>query len=527
MKLFEMPIEVLQLIFGLETSYLVLPLWKCGNRMLNQKLAHGGVTQMALISGKKDDEPNCWPRVLKSLRLSVFAFIGTGKIGGIPQIRTDLLALGEHLTYLIFSGDALSMALFGEDNFDTNDASDALQSASKRPKFAEDDSTGLDPTDIAAHHLRCGDLLPKLQRLDCPNTVLTEAQLSLLPRSLMSLSVYCGKFSSLVPYLPNLRHLSGLFLGFDEPTAPLVSLLPSSIETFRTSAMLMLIDCFGGRMLSELKHFPNFDVGSIKLKAKDLSYLLEHEPHFQWSSPSNLNIQWEDLKNEQIAKFFPLPPLVSLTIDALDIAVFQLPKTLKSLTIDKLDWDIFNEASLPNLAELSLTARGALQIEHFQLLPRLLRRLKVGKENSLYGGSRKCVPTEETLIDGTEKLSILSASAVRLLRTIDERRWTNLLDVSKNLPNCAGDYIRTSDENLKAIGAGRHYGLPLYLTSIHIADYDSQELIRDVWIALPPFVTSATLPLSMCTAPSLMRQHCPASICALAIPSSIENDPES
>lgn len=95
-----LPAEVLDLILSRIASYLVINLWKCGNRQLNTKMAQGGCTQVQLTDLSLASTSR-WPLLINELKhLYSLRLTSCTPLGQIEYLRKRLSALPRTLECL-------------------------------------------------------------------------------------------------------------------------------------------------------------------------------------------------------------------------------------------------------------------------------------------------------------------------------------------------------------------------------------------------------------------------------------------
>lgn len=112
MGLATLPSELLRNILDGHFSYLVVDLWKCGDRILNAKLAHGGITDLILRARTMTDGVGRWPRMVKFLRLNSLAIHSKSFIGTRDLLIKEFSLLNPGLKRLTCGCDDLFWIFF-------------------------------------------------------------------------------------------------------------------------------------------------------------------------------------------------------------------------------------------------------------------------------------------------------------------------------------------------------------------------------------------------------------------------------
>ena len=258
MKLNELPLEALRLIFKKRASFLAIELWKAGDKRLNDKLANGGVVDMDLRAKEQIDAVSRWPKMLKFLRLRSLSILCYSPLGSMNTIRHELSQLYRGLRSITIRSDELSEALFGPLDLDApNDLQ--IEPSAKRPKLSEYHQHQED--DSSPHYMPIGELWPEMETFcdlgDRDDFVLTAAHFRLLPHTITSLTIpfaCLADFPSLPPRLESLAMTTPSRVS-RIPLATLLT-LPSSLTALKweldsEAEAFLMSDAFDER-------YPNF-----------------------------------------------------------------------------------------------------------------------------------------------------------------------------------------------------------------------------------------------------------------------------
>lgn len=416
MKLSDLPLDVLKAILNGPSSFTILELYKCGDRLLIEKLLNGGVTEVELKALSTNLAPK-WPGVLKKLKLHSLSVIAAHPLGSPSWIRSDIRQLHRGIRKLIVATETAGSVFFDE-----IDESDPLPPSQAALAHNANASAKSDVWNL-------GSTFPELEELSINDLgeedsfEVSTRSIELLPASLTYLGLKSSN-TAIYPFIPRgLKHL----INYSGPALSLASLLslPPSIETL---AVPMSGEVYEFLLTSEAQAtFPHLQLSD--------SHLSIHNAHFRLGLPfiTQLMLREKKAKLEGcswalVQSLFPLPPLTSLELHILfasdlsqdasnvltvNLRSHPLPPSLTRLLLPALDWvEIhrhFHQRSI-NMTPSDLTGRGHITTsnkapgvarnwaslwpsrltflelfcdnlftaEHFHLLPRTLTDLQVG-----------------------------------------------------------------------------------------------------------------------------------------------------
>lgn len=370
----KLPVHLLAFILAGEYSYLVVDLYKCGNNLLNYKLANGGCVEVHLIDNSFGTTSR-YPKMLSTLRYlrSLQIYRDNAIILPLEELSIEIMKLSNRLEVLILSCENSVSAFIQHDPESlspTGICDFKSHFTSLRMLKFEDYEKGLDEESLA--HLP-----PSLISLTLPTIKWDESNdTAILPPNLEELVLTrrirgraTNKHSQLKKLPSSLRVLSGIsILSSWTLTLSLVSLLPRTLE------ILDEWDCF-------LSWTPELDALPPSLTKLCLSQLSNGRPTLV-QVMANINAA--------------LPNLKDLEINNADTASWDyelislLPRSLTHLQAS-IRWDTEASENRPPAAwPIALTSL----IDRFGTptnlpLPHGLTR---------YGGSFVSMPTDDSLV---------------------------------------------------------------------------------------------------------------------------------
>lgn len=452
MLLSHLPVELLAQILDGAHSWVAVELWKTGNGILRQKLAHGGI-QVVDLRGHSGFTTGTWPRCLKEFRLRKLSVKSNCELLPLPSLRNELMGLQSTLVELklavpggveVFSDD--------EESSQAEDASAVLESKARDGKTLQDVFSSLQVLKLT----RIASVLVGLSTTDGP-------RVSKLPRSVKRLSL-----------------LKVSFVDWDQ--------LPLQLESLKFDSWISREDAFKALSVVPMK----FDAANSRFEDLfnewtppcpnlpqfthlHLRYPIRFGPNVTWL-PSGLKEAILDAEPSLLP--VPLPPLLErLEINARlnENWINVLPPSLTHLAMNSypsLSWSALNTTShWPSLlASLSLQW-GEFALQHLHLLPRTLKTLDLREPNT-----NTTLPTEST--------EQLLSHGVASITGPDASAWAHakqaLLSYSLKRGGIDSSFVRAY---IAKVEAGGLLGLPLHLTRLSIIYYAG---LSDWELVLPP-----------------------------------------
>ena len=477
MKLNELPIDALGAILNGAHSFLVIELWKCGDTALNTKLANRGVEDVVL-SKRVLDRRSRWPRMLKHLKLRSLSVESPHHLGSTEMIRRELKSLSPTIKSLrvLFEGAPTALIPCPVDN-----SFEDFSNSSEGPPPHEND--GLREVDDGDDR-EFAQVFPNLEvfKIGIYSRFPTFERVSLasLPPSLHTLDLNDVEVHDYSGIPSTLRCIT--FDNGPEVTVSNLEALPSSLTQLKCEMSdeiwKFLLSPAGEAHFPELRFPPSTSIQPAHLA------LIAKLSSSQWVKRAS-KLRFYQF-NDALLELWPLhASLTSLSLincrltGPLNPTSHPLPPTLKSLSLASLDWPSIIEAphSLPkSLTAIQLDLDPAIGPQHFYLLPRDLKTLHITTSSYEDDGRTGYGPIEEA--------PVLTLAQSQLAQE-DSHRWSEILKASRT-PSGELDK-RFSARNLNEIQNGRHFGLPLHLTTIST----SGPLSYWAKFVLPPFVTAA------------------------------------
>lgn len=475
MKLEQLPIELLERILSPHFSWAAIELWKCGNGILNSKLARGAVKYMDLrdFSG---DSTGRWPRCIKHFKLESLSISRPIGLCTDYMLLQQVRKLSKNLKHLSITAESAPKALFSRIalSIDGND-------------YRSDDSGDEDFEDLSLDDVwKIAEKFPKLETLEVcggsDDTSIVANFFHLLPRSLthlkianVLLKVKDPKVFAKLP--PGLKHLE---LPLDTIDMDAMEHLPPSLTQIASSlsysAHLALYEA--PMFLPNLIAFPTR--GGERVPKEMVEVLLEDQSLLDWPASMHymliVGIQSSLLK---------LPPnLTSLNFSAtygMDIDAERLrmvfPRTLTTIQGASINWTDIEILDWPPQLTSLMSYRGDYFGAHvFSKLPRSLKILMVT------GGSLNW-------LSSTVKDPIwLRRQGLDVLTSIDSQRWQ--IAKEKLQKDVIPENVARVSAYIEAVEAGGLYGLPLGLSELKISGVTSDDPIELLW---PPEIEFANL----------------------------------
>jgi hypothetical protein len=370
MKLSELPADVLDHILQHEISHCAIELWKCGDRVLNQRLARGGVTAIKL-SDPNSYSTSRWPRMLeKLLQLrSLSVHRESIRLDDVDTIRSSLLKMSPNLESLQLcfgmSIEVIMEPLLSEDYIqylfidDSNDGS-----SPSIPTTFISDST-------ARKMLPIANIFPKLKKLDIagePQDYTPMTNLDSLPDSLTSLHIrFCSHWdifdASILPRgLQTLELGKMMVLTTNEAVAslpPSLTDLPGSVRLPSTSEAVNMLP----PSLTNIGCFTHFRAPAATIFVPPSLLSLK----FLYNI--NLTEEWFSIQLPPHLTTLMLPTHMEATVTGKLLSSF--PHTLTYLRLsDSIDWSSITSEDFPRaLHTLWSTADHSMGPQHLCLLP--------------------------------------------------------------------------------------------------------------------------------------------------------------
>ena len=496
MSLNTLPVELLALVLNEPNSYLVLELWKCGNRALNHRLHNGGIRDIVLKADPLSKTTR-WPRCLKEFRLESLSV--SSKETGVcttPTLRNELKQLRRGLRSLELAFGGCTRALCGL-AFSTIDAADAP---------SEENYDGLPAkcakySDAFDHHLS---LWPRLERLvlhdDTNHEIPFNAVSPYLPRSLTHLGLYGGfsfkcyedagayDLASLKdifpPRLNTLRLLSSslghhlieclpatitdIGSSLSEEATALYLHQPSLLPNLRTADLTQLQDQQGAILAAWCE---KFDAWPICFTSTTIRGNLEQffTGKKENSVPSSLHLHSDHDSSD------PMPCVCEAWIALL------MPLSITYLDIDIVDWTgTLSQGSAieswmwpPTLKSMNLNSR-TFDSAWLYKLPRALTRLS--------GSPRYCAKVDLPKFN----LPLLLENGVSAINGPDKELWQSIRRELLRKSGTPSEMLAV-ETYLKDVESGRLFGLPLTLETMSLGD--SMASSTSTTMILPPRLT--------------------------------------
>lgn len=466
MKLEELPIDLLGLIFDGEHSWAVIELWKTGNRALRYRFVNGGI-KVVKLEDSHGATTSRWPRCLKEFKLTSLSVHRAHEPLASPQtLLNEVKQLHRGLKSFELRAQDAVKSLFGDFCSSTDSLwagwNESEPPSSKRSKTQEVDSDALH-----TERWNLGTTWPQLERLavsEDPDAIAHFDGIKIHPTLL-----------HLVPTTLNYLELAYWFIG--EPLDD-VSFLPN-LHTLRincqfsTSGFKTL-----PRTITDLGSYIDVELGAVCLKEPELFPFLKFPGNEHADNVDYEFLASHDLKLPSSIQYAHLPldwPLTklpsSLTYISLWSKILQsdsiaiLPRTLVTLKVTSIQWDGLSASCWPStLAQLKLSSAAQFGAHCFHLLPRSLKYFSIGEFEELYSLDRSQQEhrgtQDERWFQQSIDLDTLKSHGMASLK-LEMDAW--LLERSKLVNGGAEcqDYI-------SAIESGGLLGLPLGLTDLFL-----------------------------------------------------------
>ena len=476
MKLTDLPPEVLKEILNGPHSYLVLELWKTGDRRLMSTLVNKGVTDIDLRDPLSNTTSR-WPACLQHFKLERFSFeLDYSTAIPTEYLRYELQQLHGGLKHLlIIARNALEAILPPPESPTSSAANDEAPLASKRTKTRDSDNDTKHQTLWDLNHT-----WPSLEHLEIANERrfypgrpaphYGARMLTLLPRSLTFLGLHSSQLHPVLELMP--PNLASLRLAEHSLSPQDLYQLPKTITDLHCSVSLdgMLLLNQERTLLPQLKSFPQF-TSWRPIPPSFLTHIFDG------------TLTWLDTITEltcpmpDSAHFEQLPRnLTSLCVSETghmlqSRSIAQLPRGLTTLLNASIEWSGIIDASIwpPTLATLAVSP-VRFDINCFRKLPRRLCALLATGLHQPFSPS----PFDfNALCDyGRHSLAIDPLWPSIKNEILTHQRATVPLEALES-------YV-------KSIESGRLLGLPLTLTSLQLPPLLVPTTAK---LLLPPRVT--------------------------------------
>lgn len=509
----EMPRDMLRLIFDRNFSFLVLPLYLCGDRVLNDKLENGGIEHLELASTHHYSTSR-WPKMIKNLKLRSLSISRTGgEFGATKTIQHELKAIVKRSTQLeklkiksrsceeIFFGlvrsDSTpigSDAISDIEQIDWNPLCPSLTELELiRPRGGGYSMVTILPLHLAMIPSQIASLtlltfsrdqeydnlsmFPRLERIKTSSSTITPAGLLSLSNTITCIEK--GLNDEALTLLATNYQKNDAEIGSDR-ILPHLAQIPSYFNYIRHEELAKIVDKGLPQKLALMKswmwkkYFSSF--WPLPLPSTITSLIL---------SKHTLS------KDMKLEKIFP-PSLTKLKVLAINWKSFeqsfdssepqstptslQTPSPSSSLRLSSLPHNRSSIASIwpPILENLSILQDIHFSPLHFDLLPPSLVKLSCNKlcDGSFPSGEHSDDLEEEKLLEkGRASLGLPMPT-------------TSLHVAQSNSSYITTPYSPSLKSNREAINEGRLFGLPLSITSLKISHINTHG--QSFTITLPP-----------------------------------------
>lgn len=468
MKLINLPRDVLEVILNGPNSFLAIELWKTGDRILQQTLANGGVTEMSLREGRRGWVQTKWPKCIKHFKLRSLRVVAPMMLmdTAAGKLRFQLLGLYSGITSL----DLRWPSVYND--FFPMSIPNLVTGNSHLSPFA---STGAQQ----AAHSTMRSLDARFDRLESltlhgkemPEWVARNI-LGALPRDLTSLHLIANRYRLTIQDLPpNLRSLTlppEIDLSLEQ-----IAHFPASLTelgSFMDQGTLMELAQTAHR-LPNLKSFPRTYSGKdVALTPEDKHW----PPNIHTLTLMDHTTCAEALPSQLTHLNCNLSPERAL------LYLYNLPPTLTRLDIEELPWEdmsaIFRQT--PFLRVLALR-RTPSSISLLSALPRTLEELDL-----------HC--TERELVEDQEARDAFDVThlSVGIASLNSERELWQSLKSTLLSTRTRGAHAILVDQYISEIEKGRLFGLPLGLKTLTTSFKGDHFTCRRL---APPQLTSLNL----------------------------------
>lgn len=548
MKLSELPRDVLRVILDRSFSFLVLPLYFCGDRLLNDKLENGGIEHLELASDHHYSTSR-WPKMIKHLKLKSLSISRAGgEFGATKTIQGELKEIMKRSTQLeslkIASRSSVEI-FFGLVRSDSTPVGSSSTSDIEKIDW----------------NARCPTLthLELIQRRGGGDTgiIISPLNLALLPSRLVSLTLLTYSREQEYSDLSMFPRLERIETSTSTITPDGLSSLPSSITSINNGLNDEALTILANNYLKEgntnsstriLPHLALLPASFNYLNHSDLDKLLEK------GLPQRLGVMkswlWKKCFSSLALSVLPssLTTLI-LTKHTLQASLNlekAFPPSLTKLKVRKIDWESFaqreassdSQSSLPPpsttshhtptssssshrgattalsiwpplLEKLSILQDDQFSPFHFALLPHRLRKLSCNKSYPLAAvQDQHSNEMEATLLEKGRAALLIPPSSWNTSK-VDERDQIKdtLLSMSASISALKG--------NREAIKEGRLFGLPLSITRLRIFNINTQGHM--LTMTLPPTCTKATMAHNLVSLADHFFASLPSSLSLLAL----------
>lgn len=263
MFLSHLPSDLLALVLSEHSSYLVIDLYKCGDSLLNYKLANGGCTEVRL------SDNNClttsrYPKMLSTLHHLRLLDISRATSLLLPpmELSLEIQKLSSSLEVLRIACENAGISIL---NFNAYDSSYHTVTTPAGPCRA---------WDIASRFPKLHTLILEPSKLGAE---FQEADLTALPESLTKLEISGFNFDQknvISTFPPNLKHLAfnSPKRGRGDDKASLVRKLPAGLVTLQ-----------GISILVDWDHFEIGDRALLLPRSLEQLTQWDYEALYQWS----------------------------------------------------------------------------------------------------------------------------------------------------------------------------------------------------------------------------------------------------
>lgn len=497
MRLVSFPPEILASILS-QISSSAIDLWLCGDRVLNYKLVHGGVSHLIIEDVLTCRHEKRIPPAILNFRLLSFRvsnpmsyFAGSNAkaalqcLISLPSSLRILHLDCKDAAALFFGGTRPLPSLYSDDA-DVSHRKESIQ------KYLKDQN-------ITAFQIDWNEILPNLESLTVMGDFSKNYAPERIPRKVEHLHLqtnYFGStntaiasFENLPPNITSLRLPLGFITADNISTIPSKEIVSLHLDSFARPAL-------EAAQTNWKQFFPKLVrvEGIFSIFANQVDPMIERHEGLPLQSyfPVEYFRIWRSTL--PIAVRVPLPTsLTDLNLFDLDesskdsvhdlLMSIGMLRTLKTLRIRLFDWDDISCGDWPPKLE-SLYAVAPLPLAAYSKLPRSLTLLNL-REASDFPGNGIARPVREDV--SLEKAAELG---VKVLENEDKESWRDVTRTSEDAQNTT-----YSQSNLVAIQQGLHYGLPIGLKSF-ITDIAALEPSPLKFAVLPPKVINAKIRFS-------------------------------
>lgn len=462
------PVEILSQILNAENSWGAIELWKCGDHVLNSKLANRGIEVVDLFDDTDSDgySSGRWPKCLKFFKLVKLSVRRPGGLCTPTTLCSELMQLHSGIEELVIEGCGAAHAFFPFQPRPTANHSKSNKSSTKASKSlenaAQSKSRSMNGTESSSE-VDWNKIFPHLKILKIggeshPRNI-DDRLFALLPRKLTTFEFNRCRIGS--PAMQDFssipKSLTFLDLPYYTITKNNLAKLPKHIKTLgtclETSAMILLAK--KPSLLPRLTVFPWAEEIGSECPLWDLYY----DEDMAW--PANLT---EISYSQKSALSFgiELPDsLTSLNVgnscgkyDVFASGLSGLPRGLVKISFCSAQWRKINPSDWPaSLTELRVTFDDKFRVNDFCKLPRALKILHIS------GGGGYATPYIYPF-----NLENLLQSGRELIRGLDSDHWSLIkqrITSSTSKSSYKSSYI-------DAIESGALFGLPLSLTTFRL-----------------------------------------------------------